>query len=202
MLNVKPKMTRETPKTDEELAEAYQKGDAAAFKLLIDRYIDPIFSYIFRLTKNRQDTEDISQDTFVRVWKGFSTYHSSSAFRPWIFSIAHNCAIDFFRKKRELVFSDFAEADSEQDLFSRELSDPLPLAEELIAKVEDKELVEKLVSELPAHLRSVVLLHSIEEMTFEEVAIALGRPRNTVKSQYRRALLSMEKGLIAAVHPK
>ena len=91
---------------DKQLIVEYLKGDEKALETLFSRYLKPIYTFVYRLTGNAQDAEDISQEVFVKVWKNLKKYDDTRSFKTWLFTIAKNTAYDLLRKNKEIVFSD------------------------------------------------------------------------------------------------
>ncbi len=179
-----------THQSDEQLAEACRAHDHAAFQELMHRYMRHIFHFARQYAKTSEDADDIAQDTFYKVWKYIKKYTKNRSFKPWLYTIARNTALDFLKKKKAIVFSDID--DLENDLhFTDTLEDPAPLASEVF---ENAAFIKKLQAALgtihPDH-RAILLLHYRENMTFDEIAKIVGRPMNTVKSWHRRALMRL-----------
>ena len=183
-------------KTDAELVADYISGDESALLLLIERHVRPVYNFIYRFTGNRQDTDDITQEGFVKMWKKINTYKPDKKIRTWLFSIARNASIDWLRKKKNFVFSDF-EREDENDSFIENLTDPTPLPEELIEQAEKTNLLSHVLMQLPPFYREVLLLKYYQHFTFEEISKILEKSMNTVKSQHRRGLLLLLKLLDA-----
>ncbi|MBP7804607.1 MAG: RNA polymerase sigma factor [Candidatus Pacebacteria bacterium] len=177
-------------RTDDQLITEYRQGDETAFKELIERYIHPIYAFTFRLTGREAEANDIAQETFVKVWKKLPVYKLSGTFKSWIFAIARNTAIDYLRKKKSAVFSDF-ENESGKNSLTETLSDPDTIPAELIRKAEEKELLGGGLETLSVDDREILSLHYDQEMTFEEIGAIVKKPLNTVKSRHRRALAKL-----------
>ena len=90
--------------TDKQLIDDYLNGNDAAFALLVQRQINPVYNFVYRLVRNTQDAEDITQETFVKMWKNLKRYNQDQNFKTWLFTIARNTAIDSLRKKKSFVF--------------------------------------------------------------------------------------------------
>lgn len=181
-------------KEDKQLISEYLSGDEESFTKIIDRYIDQINNFSYRLTGNRDEAEDITQDTFLKVWKNLNKYRLEENFKTWIFTIARNTAIDYLRKKKNFVFSDF-ENESGENSITDNLKDPAPLPDELIQKATDKKVLEKILKEIPFSQKEVLLLYYNEDLTFDEIGKVLNKSINTVKSQHRRALIKLREML-------
>ena len=188
----KPQNIDYTAITDEELAEISKNRDEAAFQELVRRYMKQIFNFARQYSKTSEDAEDIAQDTFLKVWKYIKRYSKGRSFKPWLYTIARNTALDFIKKKKAISFTDLD--DDENDMrFADTIEDVEPLQNEVF---ENAALVAKLTENLvflhPDH-RAILVMHYHEEMTFDEIADIVGKPMNTVKSWHRRALLKLRE---------
>lgn len=134
---------------------------------LVKKYLTPVYSFVFRLVQDKDLAEDITQETFIKVWKKIDDSKNVKAF---LFTVARNLAFDHFRKDKTEYFDD-----------EMEVPDPGPLAPEILDN-------EEIIKNIEHKYLEIIMLHDIEDMTFEEIAEVVGRPMNTVKSQYRRAL--------------
>lgn len=179
-------------KTDEQLISDHDKGDTEAFAFLVERHLKQVFNFAYRLSGNSHDAEDITQESFLKAWRKLKQYQRNKNFKPWLFSIVHNSAIDMLRKKKDFVFSDF-ETDAGENPLIDSLADPDPLADELFAKVEDRKIVDNLFARLAPIYKEVLMLHYNNDFTFEEISQALGKPLHTVKSQHRRAIMKLKE---------
>src|SRR3989344_4758938 len=93
--------------SDAKLILGYFSGDEKALEILFGRYFKQVYRFAHSYSKNSEDAEDITQKTFLKAWRNLKKFDQSKNFKTWIFSIAKNSAIDFLKKKRVLVFSDF-----------------------------------------------------------------------------------------------
>ncbi len=173
--------------SDDELIVLHRGGDTSAFAKLVERYLDPIYAFSRRLTGSPTNAEDVAQETFVKVWKTLDRYHTTGTFKPWIFAVARNTAIDLLRKRKVSVFSDFEDSEG-KNVLSETIHDPDTVPQLLIDKAENKKLIEGALAELPPIDREILTLHYFEDMTFEAIGKVLKKPLNTVKSRHRRAL--------------
>ena len=90
--------------TDEKLIEGSSEGDNAAFEKLLKRYLKSVYNFIYRLASDREVAEDLTQETFVKVWKNLRRFDQTKSFKVWIFTIAKNTAYDFLKKKKTIPF--------------------------------------------------------------------------------------------------
>jgi RNA polymerase sigma-70 factor (ECF subfamily) len=92
---------------DKQLIKNYLYGDEESLSILIDRHLKPVFNFVYRLCGSKIEAEDITQDTFLKVWKKIKKYNGQNSFKTWLYIIARNTTIDYLRKKKDLKFSDF-----------------------------------------------------------------------------------------------
>lgn len=178
--------------SDEQLANLAAKGDNNALKILVARHLGAIYRLAFRYAQNSDDAEDITQETFVKVWRHLKKFDQTKKFKSWLYQIAKNTGLDWLKKKRTISFSEW-EKISNQNLgienFIDEAAQPDILA--------DKELLANKLStaaeQLPHKYAEVVAMRHRQELNFREMAQSLREPLNTVKSRYRRALVLLKK---------
>src|SRR5262245_56989543 len=96
---------------DEELAARAQEGHQRAFQALMERYIGRIFSFVMQYARDGDEAEDIAQDAFFKAWKHIGRFRRDARFRPWLYAIARNTALDHVKKKRAAAFSDIERPD-------------------------------------------------------------------------------------------
>ena len=181
------------PKTDEILAKESAQGDDASFQELMRRFLTPVFNFSRQYVRAQAEAEDITQDTFLKVWKNIKKFNQGQKFKPWIFTIARNTALDHIRKRKAIPFSEIDTSDeygqeNSAPQFSETLEDLEPIADELFEQTENTDKISVALEILRPEYRSVLMLHYAEDLTFEEIAIVMNNPMNTVKSWHRRAL--------------
>lgn len=165
--------------------------DTAVFDQLVARHLSGIHNFLTRLVGS-DAAPDLAQETFLRAWRARHRLRPDSNLKAWLYAIARNAALDWLRRRRETPFS---ELDTDTDAFADTIADPEPWPEALALRAEIAADLERALQTLPARYRSVVLLHDTEDLTFEAIGTALGLPMNTVKSQYRRALIHLRRSL-------
>ena len=180
--------------SDEELVALAAQNNHEALETLVARYLKRVYSFAYTFVRNQADAEDITQDSFVKVWRNLSRFDQSKLFRPWLYQIARNTALDFLKKKSAIPFSSFDSAEGTNWL-AQTLVDESQQPE---AAVENVLLGAKLAaaaqSLAPKYAEVVVLRHN-RDLSFREIAETIQEPINTVKSRYRRALLMLRKVL-------
>jgi len=171
--------------TDEQLIAIYLKGDEKALEVLISRYLKPIYSFVYKYTGgNSQTAEDITQEVFVKMWRNLKRYKKGNKFSSWLFTIAKNASIDFFKKKKYLPL-----------LNADNYIDPSPLASEKVEQKNIANIISKATAKLLPKYRRVISLRYESHLTFKEISQYLNRPLNTVKSWHRRALIALKEEL-------
>lgn len=185
-----------TDKTDKELIAEYAAGDEEAFKTIVTRYLKPLYNFIYRLTGKQEEADDITQEVFVKLWKNIKKYNPDQNFKPWLYKITRNTTIDWQRRRKAVVFSDFETEDGE-NYFEESLTDLNPLPEEVFSRAEDKKFMDGVLKKISPLYREVLSLYYESDMTFDEIGKVLGKPLNTVKSQHRRAIMQLRKLLDA-----
>jgi RNA polymerase sigma-70 factor (ECF subfamily) len=184
---------RENPVTDEQLLQTYrQTGDREAFALLVYRYERELYNYLRRYLGNAEMAEDVFQATFLLVHRRCDQFHSERKFRPWLYTIATNQAIDARRRtKRHKMLSLDTPRDQENDEVGQlvnmlETAEANPLDTTL--DEERKNLIRSTLEQLPEQLYAVVQLVYYQGMKYREAAEVLGIPVGTVKSRVHAAI--------------
>ncbi|MDR1161990.1 MAG: sigma-70 family RNA polymerase sigma factor [Tannerellaceae bacterium] len=185
-------MNRLKTMADEELVVLYAKGENAAFDVLLNRYKSSIHSYIYFIVRNRDLTEDIFQETFVKVIMTIKQgrYTENGKFKAWITRIAHNLIIDYFRQERSenTVSNDEVEV----DLFNNiKLCDGT--IEDMIVRNQVLSDIKKLIQHLPDSQREVLEMRYYQDLSFKEIADITGVSINTALGRMRYAILNMRR---------
>lgn len=173
---------------DAQLIAESLKGDESALSSLYRRHIPAVFNFIKKIAPPEIDADDIVQDAFIKAWKHLKKFDASRSFKNWIFTIARNTLMDALHKNK---FQATAFLDNDDDGAIAETIDDAPLPDELAEKSELQEELEKALDELTPAQKSVVILHAVEGMTFNEIAEIVEQPMDTVKTRYRRALAKL-----------
>lgn len=181
--------------SDEELAEYTRKGRDDAYRALMQRYMRHIFNFTRQYVKNEEDAEDIVQDSFFKAWKYIKLFEKGKTFRPWLFTITRNTALDHIKKKKAISFTELDDA-TEDISFVDTLHDPEPLPHEIFEQGQLKKEVAEALGILHPDHRAVLIMHYHQEMTFDEIAVVMKKPMNTVKSWHRRALSKIRSAFV------
>lgn len=179
-------------KNDKQLILEYLNGDETALNIIIGRHLKLVYNFSYRLTGNAQNSEDISQETFIKIWKNIKKYDPNQELKTWLLAIAKNTAIDWMRKRKDFVFSDFETADG-KNLITDFLSDHALLSDKIAIQAEDQKFIGDLLDKLSLADREIISLRYNDSLTFEKIGQILGRPLNTVKNRHRRALIFLRR---------
>jgi RNA polymerase sigma-70 factor (ECF subfamily) len=177
--------------TDAVLVSNYIKGDESSISILINRHKQRIYSFIYSKVLDRDITEDVFQDTFIKVINTLKrgAYNEEGKFLPWVMRIAHNLVIDHFRKNNRMPKFDNS---GEFSIFSV-LSDGDLNAEKKLIKSQVEEDVRRLIEELPEDQKQVLVMRMYNEMSFKEISEKTGVSINTALGRMRYALINMRK---------
>jgi len=179
------------PIQDSVLVSNYIQGCEASLEILIKKHKQRLYSFIFSKIQDRDITEDIFQDTFIKVIRTLKrgNYNEQGKFLPWVMRISHNLIIDHFRKNNRMRL--FKNTD-EFDIFSV-ISDGNLNAEKQLIKEQVLSDVKELVQELPQEQREVLEMRIYKDMSFKEISENTGVSINTALGRMRYALINLRK---------
>ena len=177
--------------SDRDLVRLYQQGQQAAITEIIHRYKQKIYSSIFFLVRDKELSEDIFQDTFIKIITCFrdGRYNEQGKFLPWALRIAHNLVIDHFRREKNMPMK----RDTEEYSVFDTMSCPLPNAHDSILKDERVKLVRSLLEKIPFEQREVVIMRHYGGYSFKEISEILDININTALGRMHYALLKMRE---------
>jgi RNA polymerase sigma-70 factor (ECF subfamily) len=166
---------------DAQLVTASKNGDQDAFSLLVQRYQRRVFNLVFRMLQNYEEASEITQETFFAAWQGLRSFRGEARFSTWLYRIAYNCAL----KQLELRKRDQALNQALQSEQALETADEGHTAH--LAILDNQEMVQEQLSQLPPKYRIVLILRHLQDMTYEEMAEVLVMPVGTIKTHLFRA---------------
>ena len=177
--------------TDSGLIKGYIEGNEAFLEILIKRHQQRLYSFIYSKIKDKDLTEDIFQDTFIKVIKTLKkgNYNEEGKFLPWVMRISHNLVIDYFRKNNRMP--KFKNTD-DFNIFSV-LGDNSLNAEKQLIQDQIYDDVRELVNGLPAEQKEVLIMRMYKDMSFKEISENTGVSINTALGRMRYALINMRK---------
>ncbi len=157
------------------------EGNSNAFSVLVDRYKDLVFSLALKMVKNREEAEEVAQDTFIKVFKSLSKFKGDSKFSTWIYKVAYNTCLDRLKKnKREQQVVSIDEFNSNQ---IKSLDNALDLMED----EERNQTIQHCINLLPSDDAFLLTLFYFEEQSLEEIAKVIGLTANNVKVKLFRS---------------
>ena len=177
--------------SDAQLVSNYILGEEIALSVLINRHQARLYGFIFSKIQDRDATEDVFQDTFIKVIRTLKrgNYNEQGKFLPWVIRIAHNLVIDYFRKHNRMPkFKN----NGDFDIFSV-LSDESPNAESKIVENQIADQVRILLEELPEDQKAVIKMRIYQDMSFKEISENTGVSINTALGRMRYGLINLRK---------
>lgn len=177
---------------DNILIQQYLKGDNESFEILLTKYKQRIYSFIYSKIKDRDIADDVFQDTFIKVIQTLKkgAYNEEGRFVSWVMRIAHNLIIDHFRRQQRMPMYDTY--DHEQDVFYR-LSEPSKNIEDMIIDIQIKSDITALMLELPENQYEVLKMRLFQDMSFKEIAERTNVSINTSLGRMRYGLINLRK---------
>ena len=177
--------------TDADLVKSYINGSEIALETLVNRHKLQIFNFINSKINDRDTSEDIFQDTFIKVIRTLKNglYNEEGKFLPWIMRIAHNLVIDHFRKSNRIPTIENKE---EFDIFQF-VSDAAPNAENILIEDQILKDIQKLIQELPDDQKEVLIMRLYRDMSFKEIAENTKVSINTALGRMRYAIINLRK---------
>lgn len=177
---------------ERQLIERAAAGDNAAFEALVTQYEKLVYSVTYRMTGNREDALDLSQETFVKVWKSLKFFKFESAFSTWIYRVAGNVCLDFLRRQKRTQSLTVSDEEVQLDLPDEDL-DP---ARMVMERAGQEDIAEALASLEPEY-RAALTLRAVAGLSYQEIADTLGVQPGTVKSRISRGRERLRKKLAA-----
>ena len=176
--------------TDEELMKRFQNGDENAYIELVNRYRDKILNFIFNYIGDFEISEDIVQDTMVKLYQKKHYYKEIAKFSTWLYTIAKNLANTELRKKKQrktTILSHISKDDKPYDIPSDQPGTHQEIESEITSKI-----IRNAIDQLTDKFRTVILLRDIQELSYEDISSIVGVPIGTIKSRINRARLQLQ----------
>ena len=176
---------------DASLVKEYVAGNEDALAKLIKRHESKIYGFIYSKIPDRDITNDIFQDTFIKVIKTLksNSYNEEGKFLPWVMRISHNLVVDHYRKTKKMPM--FRETE-EFSIFSIMSDDSLTIENKIISEQVEMDL-KKLIEELPADQKEVLVMRMYQDMSFKEISESTEVSINTALGRMRYALMNLRK---------
>lgn len=160
----------------------------SVFEELYEKYHHDVFQFLFYMVKNRETAEDLVQEVYIRVLKSYSKFQGKSSEKTWLFSIARNVAIDWFRKQKnwkQRLIDKF-------DWTEQQIKDDRPFPEEISLQKEELRLIMKCLNKCTLNQRIVIIMRYFNELSISETAESLNWSESKVKTTQHRALKALK----------
>ena len=176
---------------DAVLVKNYMSGDESALATLIQRHQSKIFGFIYSKVNDRDLSDDIFQDTFIKVIKTLKSqsYNEEGKFLPWVMRISHNLIIAHFRRTKKMPMNRETE---EFSIFSI-MSDNVPNIESKLITAQVENDLRKLIEELPSEQKEVLMMRMYQDLSFKEISEMTGVSINTAFGRMRYAIMNLRK---------
>lgn len=174
---------------DDYLVRRIQAGDDAAFERLVEHCGPRVYALVYRMIGHREDAQDVVQEVFLRVYQSLPRFRAESSFNTWMYRIVVNLCHDELDRRRRSprTISEIEVADADTPIILLEQMTNGETPEDLCIRSERQYQLERLILQLPAQHRILVLLHDIQGMRYDEIATVLNMNVGTVKSRLNRA---------------
>ncbi|MDY2587249.1 RNA polymerase sigma factor [Winogradskyella aquimaris] len=163
------------------LIEAIKNGNTRAYAQLVDKYKDLVYTLAIRMLKNREEAEEVAQDTFIKVFKSLENFKGDSKFSTWIYRVAYNTCLDRIKKNKKHLNNVTI------DEFTFNKLDTIDNALDNIIKEEKNTLIKNCINKLPEDSSALLTLFYFEELSLEEISKIINIETNTVKVKLFRA---------------
>lgn len=175
------------------LIERCQQGDYQAFDILMERHHARAYQYALKLTKHAEEARDVVSEGFIRVFRAIRQFRSNSAFTTWLYRILRNCFLDMRKRKSlRIVASLDAVKETDDGEVQLQVVDRNPTPHEQAEKSDHSWRVRMAIAQLTPIQRDMIILYHAEQMSYEEIAMALDLPVGTVKSRLNRARVALK----------
>ena len=159
-----------------------REGQTEKLGLLLERHKRPMFSYFYRYCGSQEASEDLVQNLFYRILKYRNNYNGTGKFTTWMYRIAHNIAIDHYKKDGRYLYDDVdGLVDEDEDMADRAL-----------IKKEESNLLKQAMDQLKPHEREVLVLSKYQGLTYKDIGKILDSPEGTIKARVFRAIRSLK----------
>jgi len=179
---------------DNGLIKLVRSGHPELYAEIVERYEKKLFSYIYRLVGNKEETEDILQNVFVKAYRNIKTFDIKRKFSSWIYRIAHNESINFLKKKNKKKFISWEDIVASKDKMETKSDEKSPI--DIWIRKESAIEVQEALEKIPEKYRKVLMLRYFSEKSYEKIGKIINSPVNTVGTLINRA----KKKLMAVIN--
>jgi len=180
---------------DSELINKAKNGDAKAYEGLLKKYKNSVYNLVYRMVRDVQEAEDLTQEAFIKAFNSLALFNEEYAFSTWLYKIATNNCIDFFRKRKLQTYSLDKPIQYKDSEIQHEIPDPDLNPEKSILARERSSMIQEAIETLPEKYYTAIVLRHNDEKSYEEIAEILELPLGTVKARIFRAREMLNKVL-------
>ena len=176
--------------SDEQLISRFQSGDESAYIELVNRYKDRLTNFVYYFLKDEEQTEDVVQETFIKLYEKKHYYKKIAKFSTWIYTIARNLANTELRKKirrKTSVFSQISKHDYDYELPSSQPEVSQEFENDYVGK-----RIQKAINQLQDPFKEVIILRDMQNLSYDDISLIIDVPIGTVKSRINRARLQLQ----------
>ncbi|WP_282939839.1 RNA polymerase sigma factor [Paenibacillus sp. RC67] len=174
--------------TDEQLVEQIRQGDEEAYRFLIERHKNYIYTLVYRLVEHRETAEDLTQEIFIKLYRSLVHFRGDAKFTTWVYRLSVNLVTDYRRSQRRRPYE--AILDKVKNWFGNRQEEP----EAAALQKEEQQTILKLLSELPDKYRLILYLYHYKQLSYQEIAEATQLPLKTIETRlYRGKALLKQK---------
>jgi len=181
--------------TDSTLINQAKSGDAQAYDKLLNKYRNSVYNLVYRMVRDVEEAEDLTQEAFIKAFNSLAQFNEDYAFSTWLYKIATNNCIDFFRKRKLQTLSIDKPILYKDSEIHQEIPDPELNPEKFILASERSSIIHEAIESLPEKYYTAIVLRHTEEKSYEEIAEVLHLPIGTVKARIFRAREMLNKAL-------
>lgn len=171
---------------DESILKELTKGNIHAFEYVVNYYEKKIYCFIYNMVHNTETAEDLTQDTFIKVYKNCYKYNPELPFEPWLFKIAYNIIINYLKKNKHII----------KEISIENVEHDVACPNDGSLDFETRDLILKEINSLKPDIRTIMYLHIIEDLSFYQISEILGISDSSVKLKFYRNRKTLIKKLI------
>jgi len=190
------RLTFKMTTNDQILINQIVEGDTNSFTILVDRYKDLVFTLALRMLKNREEAEEVAQDTFIKTYKSLDRFKGNSKFSTWIYRVAYNSCLDRIKKnKKHLNDVEINEFTAHQVIVIDNTLDKLEI-------VEQKEAIQRCINFLPSEESFLLTLYYFDDLSLDEISKIVGMTSNAIKVKLFRSRKKLATILKSQLEPE
>jgi RNA polymerase sigma-70 factor (ECF subfamily) len=178
---------------DEDLMELFQGGYDEAFTVIVNRYRERLHQFVYRYTHDHLDSEDLTQETFMRVFRSRNSYERIARFSTWLYTIATNLIRSQYKRSQRMPMQSLTTTDETDQDYVADVLDPNASTDEETHFRLTVEQLHKALDLVPADFRSLIVMRDVDQLSYEEIMDITGLPMGTVKSRINRGRARLQE---------